>query len=253
MNFTSTIRGEFMKYAFISDIHGNAVALEAVLHHLQHLNIDQIYVLGDICFRGPEPKRALELVRSLQAKVIKGNADEWIVRGVMAGEVPEQALEMMNKERDWSVSQLNETDIEYLKNLPEDLKIETNNGNLIHAFHATPADLFEIVQQNGPIAEKIMIMQEASMYVYAHIHNPFVTYRDGKCVANLGSIGLPFDGQPLASFLVVEEVGEQLRVYNERVPYDISKVINQLDASEYPNKELLKKVILQAKNPTDVT
>ena len=81
-----------MKIAFISDIHGNAVALDAVLNDIEKKKVDKIYVLGDISYRGPEPKRALELVRSLNTDVIKGNADEWVVRGVREGEVQQVRL-----------------------------------------------------------------------------------------------------------------------------------------------------------------
>ncbi len=77
-----------MKLAFISDIHGNAIALDAVLQDISAKNADKVFVLGDICYRGPEPKRALDLVRSLNCEVIKGNADEWVIRGVREGEVP---------------------------------------------------------------------------------------------------------------------------------------------------------------------
>ncbi|MDP4156925.1 MAG: metallophosphoesterase family protein, partial [Bacillota bacterium] len=90
-----------MRLAFLSDIHGNAVALDAVLEDISKRNVDKIIILGDISYRGPEPKRALELVKSLHTNVIKGNADEWVVRGIKEGEVAESALQMMKKERDW--------------------------------------------------------------------------------------------------------------------------------------------------------
>src|SRR5690625_314515 len=86
-----------MRFAFLSDIHGNATALEAVLHDAANQKVDKIYILGDLCFRGPEPKRVLDLVRSVDATVIKGNADEWMVRGVKKGEVPDAALDIMNQ------------------------------------------------------------------------------------------------------------------------------------------------------------
>ncbi|GAA5346504.1 metallophosphoesterase family protein [Planifilum fimeticola] len=70
-----------MRVAFIADIHGNGVALDAVLEDIEKRKVDRIAVLGDIAFRGPEPKRVLERVRSLPADVIKGNADEWTARG----------------------------------------------------------------------------------------------------------------------------------------------------------------------------
>ena len=59
----------------------------------------------------------------MNCDVIKGNADEWVVRGVREGEVPDPALEMMNKERDWTVSELVEKDIEYLSDLPTELNL----------------------------------------------------------------------------------------------------------------------------------
>ena len=82
--------------------------LDAVLQDMKEKQVEKVFVLGDLCYRGTEPKRSLELVKSLNCDVIKGNADEWVVRGVREGEVPDQALEMMNKERDWTVSKLDE-------------------------------------------------------------------------------------------------------------------------------------------------
>ncbi|OIJ10802.1 YfcE family phosphodiesterase [Anaerobacillus alkalilacustris] len=244
-----------MKIAFLSDIHGNAVALDYVISHIEKLYVDQIYVLGDLCYRGPEPKRALQLIQDLNAKVLKGNADEWVVRGVRKGEVPDKALEMMNKERDWTLTHLNDKDVDYLKNLPSDFKITTRNGKTIHAFHATPTSLFDVVlpdKNTTEIEESLMSNTDADLYVYAHIHLPYVRYMNGKCVANLGSVGLPFDGQPLASFLVVEETDDQLKVTIERVRYDVVKVMKQYEDVNYPNLELMKKVVQKGLGPFQV-
>lgn len=112
-----------MKIAFISDIHGNAVALENVLADIHKKKVDKIYVLGDLCYRCPEPRRSLDLIRALHTEVIKGNADEWVVRGVGRGEVPEKVFEMMNLEREWIVSQLEQSDLDYLEKLPTQLNL----------------------------------------------------------------------------------------------------------------------------------
>ncbi|MDR7000620.1 metallophosphoesterase family protein [Neobacillus niacini] len=58
-----------MRLAFISNIHGNAIALNAVLNDIRQKNVDKVYVLGDLCFRGPEPKRSLDMVRGLILKL----------------------------------------------------------------------------------------------------------------------------------------------------------------------------------------
>ncbi|MBA9026245.1 metallophosphoesterase family protein [Peribacillus huizhouensis] len=237
-----------MKLAFISDIHGNAAALDAVLHDIKLRNVDQVYVLGDLCYRGIEPKRALELVRALNCEVIKGNADEWVIRGVGEGEVPNQALEMMNRERDWIVSQLDEECIEYLKERPTELNL-TFGDVTIHAFHATPNSLFEVVQTDDSdevLTEKLMAKQ-ADLYIYAHIHKPYVRCINGKYVINCGSVGLPFDGLKKASYTLIDIEAESIQVSNVRVDYDVESVIRQFKESDYPNHELLANILDNAK------
>ncbi|UOE92279.1 metallophosphoesterase family protein [Alkalihalobacillus sp. LMS39] len=241
-----------MKYAFISDIHGNAVALEAVIQSIKEQNVDKVFVLGDICFRGPEPKRSLELVHSIASGIIKGNADEWIVRGVAEGEVPSHVVDIMNKERDWTVSQLQNSDIKQLAALPLDVTISLLNHTQIHAFHATPSSLFDVVlpdTQQSVLKEKMMGHNEASIYLYGHIHLPYIRYFEGKSIANLGSVGLPFDGLTKASYLLLEENKQDYRMSIERVSYDVDKVIEQFSKSDYPNKEVLFSVIKKGTSP----
>ncbi|WP_282173042.1 metallophosphoesterase family protein [Cytobacillus firmus] len=237
-----------MKLAFISDIHGNAVALDAVLQDIKEKNVDEVFVLGDICFRGPEPKRALDLVRSLECKVIKGNADEWVVRGVREGEVPSQVLGMMNKERDWTCSILGDVDIEYLRNLPSELKFEFE-GERIHVFHATPESLFEMIPQSSSdevINEKLMV-KEADIYIYAHIHKPYIRYINGKCIINVGSVGLSFDGLSKASYCIVEINNGRYQTSIVRVDFNVNKVIEQYKEINYPNAEMMIGIVLSGK------
>jgi putative phosphoesterase len=237
-----------MKLAFISDIHGNAIALDAVLKDIKEKQIDKVFVLGDICYRGPEPQRALDLVRELDCKVIKGNADEWVVRGVQQGEVPDHVLELMNKERDWIVSHLSTESIEYLRELPTQLNFEVE-GVRIHAFHATPASLFDVVPPDAS-DEKILenlVTKEAGLYIYAHIHKPYIRYINGKCIINIGSVGLPFDGLNKASYCIVEINESSIQTSNVRVSYDVQKVVDQYKNLEYPNAEMMSNVVLNGK------
>jgi len=237
-----------MKLAFLSDIHGNAVALEAVLQDIKEKNVDKIYVLGDICYRGPEPQRSLELVQSLNCDVIKGNADEWVVRGVSRGEVPDQALNMMNRERDWISSQLDQGNIDYLDKLPMELMIEAK-GMKIHAFHATPNSLFEIVppfESDEVLRDKFMV-NEADLYICAHIHKPYIRYINGKCVINIGSVGLPFDGIKKSSYALIDITANGFQTTIVRVPFNTDKVIQQYKEYNYPNAEVLSNIIQNAK------
>jgi putative phosphoesterase len=237
-----------MKMAFISDIHGNAVALDAVLADIHRKNVDKIYVLGDICYRGPEPKRSLDLVRSLQTNVIKGNADEWVVRGVRDGEVPDKALELMNTERQWIVEKLEQSDLDYLQNLPNTLNLNAD-GVEIKAFHATPDSLFDIILPNADdeIIESKLMTTDATLYIYAHIHRPYIRYINGKVIMNIGSVGLPFDGLPKASYGLVEIEHGNFQTSIQRVSYDLEKVIRLYEEVDYPNQDKMKDVIRTAR------
>jgi putative phosphoesterase len=237
-----------MKIAFISDIHGNARALDQVLVDIKQKNIDRIYVLGDLCYRGPEPKRSLDLVRALNTEVIKGNADEWVVRGVREGEVPEKALAMMNRERDWTVFHLDPSDVDYLKQLPSELHLSFQ-GVAIHAFHATPHSLFDIVAPNADdptIQSSLMSAVDSQIYVYAHIHKPYIRYMKGKVIINTGSVGLPFDGLAMASYATVEITDAGIRTAIERVHTDVESVVLQYDEVQYPNAAMMINVLRNA-------
>ncbi|MDN4526713.1 metallophosphoesterase family protein [Fictibacillus fluitans] len=236
-----------MKIAFISDIHGNAVALETVLQDVKGKSVDQVVVLGDLCFRGPEPKRSLELVQALNTKVIKGNADEWVVRGIGEGEVPSHVMDMMEKERLWCYERLNPEDIAYLQELPSDLTL--NSGPIrVHAFHATPDSLFEVVTpaESEPVLKEKMMGKQAEFYVYGHIHKAYVKYLAGKCLANTGSVGLPFDGVPRASYLLLEVNETSYHTSIVRVRYDMEQVIRQYKEHDYPNAEIMINVLKNA-------
>ncbi|WP_053218409.1 metallophosphoesterase family protein [Virgibacillus senegalensis] len=236
-----------MKVACISDIHGNADALDAVLHDIETEQVDKVLVLGDIAFRGPEPKRSIDLIRNLDTDVVKGNADEWVVRGIKDGEVPEQALELMNKERDWTVSQLEKQDVDYLAGLSEQ-KLLDLDGITVHVFHATPDSLFEIVPPDAAesTVESKLAKAPADVYLYGHIHQSYIRTIKGKTVVNLGSVGLPFDGIAKASYAMLEVHNGSVSTSIRKVAYDIEKTIEKYHQYNYPNIDMMENILRKA-------
>lgn len=236
-----------MKLAFISDIHGNSEALKAVLNDIEKRHVDKIVVLGDLCYRGINPKESLQLVRQLNTDVIKGNANQWVVHGVRKGEVSDTVLDQMNSEREWAANQLDSGDLDYLAQLPIDFTYE-KEGVRLHGFHATPLDLFKVVQpEQTDLIKETFFTKEADLYIYAHIHKSFIRTIDGKMVMNLGSVGMPFDGVRKASYGIVEIEKGSFSVNLIKVDYDVEKVLQQLEESDYPNKDFLIKVLAKAR------
>src|SRR5579863_2768077 len=112
-----------MRIAVISDIHGNQIALEAVLQDLaQQPAVDQVVIAGDLCLNGPCPRQVLEMVQELRCPVIQGNVDL---------EVVTQAAEKSEKKRNtvgWTREQIGQAGIDYLAALPFSHCIANPNG-----------------------------------------------------------------------------------------------------------------------------
>ena len=70
-----------MRLGLISDIHGNLLALDAVLDELNESRIDRLVCLGDVA-AGPEPRETVERLRELGCPVVRGNWDTWVLDGV---------------------------------------------------------------------------------------------------------------------------------------------------------------------------
>jgi hypothetical protein len=122
--------------------------------------------------------------------------------------------------------------IEWLRGLPA----EHREDDLV-LLHASPGDLW---RAPPPDAEDSVLAETYESYlaekvVYGHIHRPYVRRVGRLTVANSGSVGSPFDGDPRASYLVVD--GSDVEVV--RVEYDVEREISLLFASGYPDADRL--------------
>lgn len=87
---------------------------------------------------------------------------------------------------------------------------------------------------------------DAQIYIYGHIHRSYIRYIKGKIVINTGSVGLPFDGLALASYAIVDIANGHISTSIERVSYDLEVVVEQYIKAEYPNAEMMVKVLRTA-------
>jgi len=68
----------YEKIAFISDIHSNLEALNAVLEDIEKRNIDEVYCVGDLVGYGPNPNEVVEIIRERKIPTVMGNYDDAI-------------------------------------------------------------------------------------------------------------------------------------------------------------------------------
>ncbi len=177
-------------YAILSDIHGNWLALEAVLKDIQSRGIDVIINLGDHVFGPLEPQQTANLILGQRMICISGNKDRDILENLDRS-TQDKTLEQVKKN-------LDKRSIDWLKNLPSTQSID----ELIFACHGTPESdnqyLLEEVMENGVfvfkdeelITKTAAIKERIILCGHSHV-NRVIWLSNGKIILNPGSVGLP--------------------------------------------------------------
>src|ERR671934_242005 len=107
------------RLALISDIHGNGVALDAVLAELTRWRVDEIICLGDVAVGGPQPQAVIARLRELDCRSVRGNAEGWLLDGLPPGRSEE--TRRLGEIVAWTRAALGRDDLEYLAGLPPTL------------------------------------------------------------------------------------------------------------------------------------
>jgi len=197
-----------MRLAVIADIHGNLLALEAVLAHIAARGITRIVNLGD-CVSGPLwPAETAARLMALATPTVRGNHDRWVV------EAEGEALYFSDA---LAREQLDATQRDWLARLPMQRDIDCD-GLALRLFHATPADdnsyLMEdklggrLVQSDaGAIAERLGDVGDARLVLCGHSHLPRLLVLGRTTIVNPGSIGQPAYSDPTPPDAHVSEAG----------------------------------------------
>jgi putative phosphoesterase len=190
-----------MRVATLYDVHGNLPALEAVLAEVP--DDATIVVGGDVCAGGAQPSEVLERLRALGDRVvwIRGNADRELMPGE-EGLAPPGAL-------DETRARLSDEQIAFLHGHPPTAQLER-----VLFCHATPRNDVDIFTERTPEERLVDIFADvdADVVVCGHTHMQFERTIAGKRVLNSGSVGMPYEDEPGAYWM--------LDLAHRRTPYD---------------------------------
>jgi len=228
-----------MRIAIISDVHGNLTALDAVLADLRRQKPDLIFHGGDIPYGGSNPSEVIDCIMEQGWPGVLGNTDE-----VLWSDAERSALEaaapklkplfrmIFDVMSPVTRAMIGQARLQWLQALPLELRHE----NLV-LMHAGPGNIWKAPMHNAEDSELEATYGrlDASIVVYCHIHRPFVRKLGALTVCNCGSVGMPYDGDPRSSYLLIADGEPEIR----RVEYDIEKEAGRLLASDYPQKEWL--------------
>jgi predicted phosphodiesterase len=221
-----------VRVAILSDIHGNAVALEACLADLAVAGgADRIVAAGDLCMDGPRPRRVLRRLKEAGAHVVRGNTDRMIALDDPMTYDEEERQSIM-----WQRGALGQNWVAWLGAAPLTVAIGTGADGLLIT-HATPARDDEHVwpDASDDQLEAIVAGVTQRTIAFGHLHVPYVrTWRD-RTFVNVASAGLPKDGDPRAHYVILTQQGGGWSVRSRRVAFDVDKVERQIRKSGMPH------------------
>ena len=220
-----------MRLAIVSDVHGNLAALDAVLEDLAAVKPDLVVHGGDLVFNGPHPAECVDRIRELGWPGVLGNTDEalWTLPATLS----ENSVRTFKVIAAATTSLLGAERVAWLKTLP----LEWRDADRVAVVHAVPRDTWKVVPTEASDADlqEIYGPLAARLAVYGHIHRPFVRTVGDFTVANSGSVGMSFDGDRRAAYLLVEDGRPEIR----RVGYNVRRYVADLESSGYPTSRWL--------------
>jgi predicted phosphodiesterase len=231
-----------MKLAIISDIHGNAIAFEAVLADLQTETLDGMVCLGDAIQGGPQPAETVQRLRDLACPVVMGNADKFLLTGTHGVEtVTEAQLEV----RAWSLAQLAPADVAFIEGFAPTVERVLEAGVRLCAFHGTPRSFNEILLPATPDDEVRQMLGDdpATIWCGGHTHMQQIRRIGDYFFFNPGSVGLAWNHDqpeesfrinPWAEYAILEVTGGRVRLDLRRVPYAVDTLLAVYESSGRP-------------------
>jgi predicted phosphodiesterase len=220
-----------MRYAVISDIHGNLEAFEGVLSAVSDERVDGYLFLGDVVGYGANPKECIEHLKALDPVILIAGNHEWgTLDKLDASYFNDAAREAVL----WTKKVLSEDEKKYLGSFP--LAYEDERMTLVHGTLNAPEEFYYVFDNEDAYVTLSQMKNQVCFIGHSHVPGIFACEgtkvetiestgirMDGerRYLINAGSVGQPRDGDPRASFVIYDD--EELTVEIKRTEYDVKK------------------------------
>jgi predicted phosphodiesterase len=242
-----------VKLAVLSDVHGNRIALEAVIVDARRCGIDSWWVLGDLAAVGPDPVATLEVLANLDgAVVIRGNTDRYVVTG---DRPPPHRADVVTDTRlldvftavessfSWTRGALASPGwLRWLADLPVEVRTDLPDGTRLLGVHAAPGrDEGPGITPGRPDAELSADLAGAAadIVVAGHTHRPTDRTVGGVRAVNPGSVSNPVTDDLRAGYVVVHADRHGHGIEHRRVAYDREAFLRRVGDSGHPQHDFI--------------
>jgi putative phosphoesterase len=227
------------RVAVLSDVHGNAHALAAVLADVDRERPDLLVFGGDLTW-GAHPMETYELAasRAGHSIFIRGNADRALAEGSAETEI----------ER-WMRDSHSPQALAFVEQFQDQAVVEIDGLGPVRFCHGSPRSDEECVTPETPeerVREFMAGLDEAAL-VTAHVHIQFDRRVAGVRSVNPGSVGLPYQGRPGAYWALL---GPDVEL--RRTDYDVTRAVAAYRESGFPNAEQMVEMLEDPPSPAEV-
>lgn len=238
-----------MRVALLSDIHSNLEAFQACLRHARKQGVDRYAILGDLVGYGADPTGVIERVAELHAAgavVLMGNHDYAVC-------VDDKALASSARESaQWTRSVLSSAHLDFLRRLPLSARLEW--ALFVHASAHEPAKYHYVQEADVVLKSLEATTPDVRLTAVGHVHEQRLWHFSGRhtqpapfrpmsgtgielmptrrWLATVGSVGQPRDGNPAASYAVLDIAQSRITFY--RIPYDHAESARKIRAAGLP-------------------
>jgi len=240
------------KIAVLSDIHGNATALEAVIADAKNQGVREYWLLGDIFLPGPGANDLVALLKDLPITAsVRGNWDDCVLEaldGEYGLEHP-QEIQLMRMTQ-FLMERMDPATIVWLRSLPL-LEKKESDGLRFSLSHNLPEKNYggDLLVENNTEKFDQLLDETTDVAVYGHVHKQLLRYgSQGQQIINPGSIGMPyFDWEGLknhrAQYALLEvENGELVNIQFRKVAYDYEAELESAKGKGLPFIEMYEEL-----------
>jgi putative phosphoesterase len=239
------------RIALVSDIHGNAIALRAVLRSIEQRGADEIVCLGDVATLGVAPAEVVDTLRELGCRCIMGNHDDYLLDPGLSDAHNE--LSLIVEAIDWCRQQLSRDQLAFVRGFERRIELALGGGQRLLLFHGSPSsNTVDLLADTPPDVFSAELGRErAAVMAGGHTHVQMLRQHQGTLVVNPGSVGAPFREYPRgaqprilphAEYASVESRGGDVSVVLHRVALDRRELARAALASESPMRGFLSEV-----------
>ncbi len=207
---------------FLSDVHGNLPALEAVLEELDRRGVHDVYVAGDLLLGGEEPLDVWRRLQQIEARCVRGTSDTALVqidpdtlRPIDAAQRARAAVFGQTR------AAIGDLVVEQLRRLPDTIRIPLIDGSEVVVVHGSPADPSTEITHDMSDDEILALIADdpADIVVCGGSHVPFERRVGDVYVVNVGTVGQSPSGERVADFAVFVPAMDGTRVELTHVEY----------------------------------